>query len=69
MNLKQMLETVTGPLPEEDFKEICNMATADIKANRTSFSKCTRLGLCIYIMASCALTYYKAKRKSTMQSA
>jgi hypothetical protein len=64
-----MLETVTGPLPEDDFKDICNMATADIKANRIRFNKPTRLGLCIYILASCTITYFNAKRKSTVQSA
>jgi hypothetical protein len=52
-----------------DFKEICNMATAVIKANRLFFSKATRLGLCIYILANCTITHFNTKRKSTAQSA
>jgi hypothetical protein len=61
-HFRNELESKVGPLSDAQYKEILQMATVDIVANRIDFSKITTLADSIKIAAQCAEALRKCGR-------
>ena len=55
--IRKLLEGRVGPLSNEEFATIAEMATSDLKINRVGFRKCTSLNYVVEIAVSCSQAF------------
>lgn len=63
--LRKILESITGPMSDADFRETLDLATDDIRVNRVGFNQRTSLLVIIDISLSCYHLVQRIKKAAS----
>lgn len=63
--LRKILESIAGPMTDEDFRETLDLATDDIRVNRVSFNQQSNLPIVVDISLSCYSLVQRIKKAAS----
>ncbi len=67
--LRMILESIVGPMSDNDFRDTMELATDDIRINRVGFNQQTSLPIVVDISVSCYSLVQRIKKSSLLKRA